>query len=106
PFSNATGATVRHQSFGRDGVTNLIDQVETGEHVWDVVLIPTSDVLPLAQQGYLEPIDYAVVDPSSLYEPAAMQHGVGAMYYSTVMVSASAVDEAPDTWVDFWDLDQ
>ena len=105
PFSQATGATVRHQTFGRDGIANLIDQVENEETVWDVVLIPTGDVLPLAQQGYLEPIDYAIVDPTSLYDAAAMQHGVGGMYYSTVMTSASAVDSEPDSWEDFWNLE-
>lgn len=106
PFAEATGATVRHQTFGRDGFENLVDQVESGETVWDVVLVPTGTVLPLAQEGYLEPIDYAVVDPASLYEEAMMQHGVGGMYYSTVMVSASVVDETPSSWADFWDLDQ
>ena len=105
-FSEATGATVRHQTFGREGFETLIDQVEGGETVWDVVLVPTSSVLPLATGGYLEPVDYAAVDPTSLYEEALMQHGVGAMYYSTVMVSASAIDEEPSSWADFWDLDQ
>lgn len=104
PFEVSTGATVRHQTFGRDGLANLIDQVENGETVWDVVLIPAEEVLPLAQQGYLSPIDYDIVDPSSLYEEAAMQHGVGAMYYSTVMASPAAVDETPESWADFWDL--
>lgn len=103
-FAEATGATVRHQAFGRDGIENLIDQVEADEPVWDVVLVPASRVLPLAQGGYLEPIDYAIVDPASLYEAAAMQHGVGAMFYSTVMVSASVVEESPSAWDDFWDL--
>lgn len=106
PFAEATGATVRHQTFGRDGIENLVDQVESGETVWDVVLVPAGRVLPLAQSGYLEPIDYAIVDPASLYEEAAMQHGVGGMYYSTVMVSASVVDELPTAWSDFWDLGQ
>ena len=104
PFEVATGATVRHQTFGRDGIANLIDQVENGETVWDVVLIPAEDVLPLAQQGYLSAIDYDIVDPSSLYEQAAQQHGVGAMYYSTVMASSAAVSEVPESWAVFWDL--
>ncbi len=104
PFAEATGATVRHQQFGRDGITNLIDQVDNGDTVWDVVLIPTSEVLGLAQGRYLEPIDYAIVDPASLYDEAEMQHGVGAMYYSTVMVSAAAVEEVPSGWPEFWDL--
>ena len=105
PFAEATGATVRHQAFGRDGITNLIDQVENEETIWDVVLVPTGAVLPLAQQQYLEPIDYAIVDPSSLYQEAAMQHGVGGMFYSTVMVSATVVDDDPESWGEFWNLD-
>jgi putative spermidine/putrescine transport system substrate-binding protein len=104
PFEVSTGATVRHQTFGRDGIENLIDQVETGDTVWDVVLIPAEEVLPLAQRGYLAPIDYDIIDPTSLYQEAVMQHGVGAMYYSTVMASSSAVDDNPESWADFWDL--
>lgn len=106
PFAQATGATIRHQQFGRDGISNLIDQVESEQTVWDVMLIPTGDVLPLSQQGYLEPIDYGIVDPSSLFEETAMQHGVGGMYYSTVMVTAAAVEDEPETWADFWSLDR
>jgi putative spermidine/putrescine transport system substrate-binding protein len=104
PFEAATGATVRHQTFGRDGIANLIDQVENGETVWDVVLIPAEEVLPLAQEAYLAPIDYDTVDPSALYQQAVMQHGVGAMYYATVMASPAAIDETPSSWADFWDL--
>jgi putative spermidine/putrescine transport system substrate-binding protein len=104
PFEVSTGATIQHQTFGRDGIANLIDQVESGETVWDVVLMPADEVLPLAQKGYLAPIDYDIVDPSSLYEAAAMQHGVGGMYYSTVMASPAAVAETPKSWGTFWDL--
>jgi putative spermidine/putrescine transport system substrate-binding protein len=105
-FAMATGATVRHQELGRDGISGLIDQVESGDLVWDVALIPTGDVLPLAQQTYLTAIDYNVVDDADLYPELLMQHGVGARLYSTVIVYSSQVEDPPAGWDDFWNLDR
>ena len=103
-FSLATGATVRHQELGRDGVASLTNQVEAGEVVWDVALIPTDDVLPIAQQQLLTAIDYNVVDRSALYPELTMQHGVGARLYSTVMVYPAQEANPPTSWADFLDL--
>lgn len=103
-FARAAGADVQHQQFGRDGISSLIDQVESGELVWDAMLIPTAEVLGLSQGGYLAAIDYNVVDPTALHDELTMQHGVGAALYSTVMVSSSTVTEGPKDWGDFWDL--
>ena len=104
-FAIATGAVVRHQELGRDGISGLINQVEAGEVVWDVVLIPTEDVLPIAQQTYLTAIDYNVVDRAALYPELTMQHGVGARLYSTVIVYSAQAEEPPRGWSDFWNLD-
>lgn len=103
-FSTATGAAVRHQELGRDGISSLIAQVESNEVVWDVALIPTEDVLPLAQQQFLEAIDYNVVDATQLYQPLNLQHGVAARIYSTVMVYPTQAEGPPADWSDFWDL--
>ncbi len=105
-FAEATGATVRHQDFGRDGVSGLIAQVEAGAPVWDVLLIPTEDVLPIAQGGYLQAIDYNVVDTAALYRELTMQHGVGARLYSTVIVYPSQREDIPANWSDFWNLER
>ena len=102
-FEAATGATVRHEQFGRDSISSLTSQVESSEIVWDVMLIPTADVLGLSQ-GYLTAIDYNVVDPGALYSELTMQHGVGAALYSTIIVYASTAASAPRGWADFWDL--
>lgn len=104
PFAASTGATVQHQQYGAEGVGSLRDQVDSTEHVWDVVLLPTADVLPLAQDGYLAPIDYNVVDPTALYDALRMQHAVGAALYATVIVYATGVEEIPADWRDFWDV--
>lgn len=104
-FARDTGTTVNHEQFGRDGVNNLINQVEAGEVLWDVMLIPMGDVLGLSQQNYLSAIDYNVVDSTALYPELTMQHGVGATLYSTTMVHSVSVPEPPTSWADFWDLD-
>lgn len=103
-FAQATGASVRHVELGRAGIEAIPDQVESGEVVWDVVLIPCEDVLPLSQGQYLQGIDYNIVDTSPLYSELTLQHGVGAAIYSTTMVYHTANDEPPETWADFWDL--
>ncbi len=104
PFADATGATVQHQQYGPEGVASLQDQVDNDDHVWDVVLLPASSVLPLARAEYLAPIDYNVVDPNALYDAVAMQHGVGAALYATVIVYPAVAGEAPADWPAFWDL--
>ncbi len=104
-FAAATGAAVRHQELGRDGVSSLTSQVDAGEVVWDVALIPTEEVLGLARGGYLTAIDYNVVDKTALYPELTMQHGVGARLYSTAMVYPAQAEEPPSGWDDFWNLD-
>jgi putative spermidine/putrescine transport system substrate-binding protein len=103
-FALATGAAVRHQELGRDGISSLTNQVESGDVVWDVALIPTEDVLPIAQQTLLTAIDYNVVDKAALYPELMLQHGVGARLYSTVIVYPAQWEEVPANWQDFWNL--
>lgn len=105
-FEVATGAVVRHDPFGRDGTEGLIAQIETGEVLWDVMLVPMNEVLTLSEQGHLAAIDYNVVDPTALYEQLTLQHGVGAQMYSTTMVYSVSLDEGPEDWAAFWDLDR
>lgn len=103
-FTDDTGCAVEHASFGREGLESLISQVESGTINWDVVLLPTSQVLELSNLGVLEAIDYDIVNGDRLYPELMMQHGVGAMLYSTTMVYSVSNETPPDSWADFWDL--
>lgn len=105
-FQTATGATVRHDPFGRDGTAGLLAQTESGEILWDIMLVPMNEVLTLAEAGHLSAIDYNVVDPAALYPELTLQHGVGAQMYSTTMVYSVSLDEGPEDWAAFWDLDR
>lgn len=102
-FSNDTGCAVEHVSLGREGVESVRSQVESGNIQWDVVLMPTSQVLELSNLGVLAAVDYDIVNGDSLYPELMMQHGVGAMLYSTTMVYSVSVETPPESWADFWD---
>jgi putative spermidine/putrescine transport system substrate-binding protein len=95
---------VRHMQVGREGIAGRGSQVESGEVTWDVVLLPTDNVLPLSQQNYLSAIDYNVVDPAALYPELSMQHAVGQAIYSTAIVYESSASQPPNGWKDFWNL--
>lgn len=103
-FAHDTGAVVRHEQFGRDGTASLMAQIDEGEILWDVMLVPMNAVLDLSEQGYLNAIDYNVVDNTALYPQLTLQHGVGAEIYSTTMVYSVSRETGPETWADFWDL--
>ncbi|MCO5217264.1 MAG: extracellular solute-binding protein [Thermomicrobiales bacterium] len=104
PFAADTGCIVEHASLNREGVEGVASQVESGNIVWDIVLMPRNQVLELSNAGVLAAIDYDVVNGDTLYPELMMQHGVGAMLYSTTMVYSVSVEQPPESWADFWDL--
>lgn len=103
-FAEDTGCVVEHASFGREGVESVQSQVESGNIQWDIVLMPTSQVLELSNLGVLAAIDYDIVNGDNLYPELMMQHGVGAMLYSTTIVYSVTAETPPQSWADFWDL--
>lgn len=103
-FAEDTGCVVEHVSLGREGVESVESQVESGNIQWDIVLMPTNQVLELSNLGVLAAIDYDIVNGDNLYPELMMQHGVGAMLYSTTMVYSVSAENPPETWADFWDL--
>jgi putative spermidine/putrescine transport system substrate-binding protein len=103
PFARATGVQLQDRLLGDLG--EIRQQVENAAVSFDVVDVPTDEVLPLARGDYLTPIDYQVVDRTPLFEEIAMQHGVGAAFFSTVIGYPVTTDPAPQGWRDFWDVE-
>jgi putative spermidine/putrescine transport system substrate-binding protein len=102
PFAEATGVRVQIK---RAELGEVRSQVEDESVAWDVLTVQMEDVLALARDQYLEPIDYQVVDRSNLFaEEIALQYGVGAAYSSTVMVYPAGTSNAPQDWTDFWEV--
>ena len=60
--------------------------MESEDVSWDVLTLPAADALAFARTGYLEPIDFAVVDKSPLVPDIVLQYAVGEAFFSTVIV--------------------
>ncbi len=101
PFAAATGARVQQKA---NDLGELRQQVEQESVVWDLVVVPSEEVRPLASDDVLTPIDYQRVDKTPLFEEIAMQHGVGAAFFSTVIAFRAVAPVPPAGWPDFWDL--
>lgn len=104
PFQRLTGAQVKVEV---SDVTQLREQVEQNQPDWDVCDILGEDVLPLANIGILEPIDYSVLDETGIFADALNEFSVGSSYFSTLLSFRSdAWPEMrdPTGWVDFWDV--
>lgn len=106
PFERLTGAKI---DVGATDIVQLRKMVEDDETEWDVSDVLSEDVLPLANLGVLEPLDYNVIDPDGLFDEARLDHGVASSFYSTVLTYRT--DRWPDQpppsgWRDFWNVDR
>lgn len=106
PFERLTGATV---TVAETDLQSLRNQVEAGEVEWDVCDVLLEDVLPLANLGLLEALDYAVIETDGIDPGIRFEHAIGSAYYATVLAYRAEVWPdlpPPGGWSDFWDLDR
>jgi len=105
PFTALTGCEVVEDT---SDTGKLRTQVDSGNVEWSVAQIGTYQMLVLGRQGYLEEIDYSVVDQADLLPGVAAEWGVGALYWSTILAYRTATygDRVPQGWKDFWDTDR
>lgn len=104
PFERLTGARI---DVGVTDIAQLRTMVEADETEWDVSDVLTEDVLPLANLGVLEPLDYNVIDPDGIFDEARLDHGVASSFYSTVLTYRTdrwSDLPPPSGWRDFWDI--
>jgi putative spermidine/putrescine transport system substrate-binding protein len=102
PFELATGVSIQRKTMD---LGRLKNQVEDEAVTWDVVDVPTEEVLPLSRGDYLHPIDYNVVDNTPLFPDVVMQYGVGVGFFSTVIAYGATATRVPSGWPDFWDVE-
>ncbi|MCA9860127.1 MAG: hypothetical protein KC438_10410, partial [Thermomicrobiales bacterium] len=101
PFAAATGATVQEKVADID---SLRDQVDSEDVVWDVLTVPMEQMVRLARDNYLMPINYDVVNRTPLYPDIALEYGVGVAYFSATMIYAPTSTAIPQDWSSFWNV--
>ena len=81
--------------------------VKTNNVTWDVVDLGSYYPDNLGREGYLEPIDYSIVDKTDLLEKFAGEYHVGTITYSDILAYRTDVfpeGKAPTSTADFWDV--
>ncbi len=105
PFAEQFGIKVVEDS--PSSAQKIMAMVKAKNVTWDVVDLGSYYPDNLGRQGYLEPIDYTVVDKTDLLEKFAGEYHVGTITYSTVMAYRTDVfpgDKAPKSTADFWNI--
>lgn len=77
--------------------------VDAKKVIWDVIDSGTGQAYQLGEAGYLEPIDYSIVDKTKLDPEFAYKWGVINYYFSTVLAWDSTKVKGTPTWADFFD---
>lgn len=106
PFTASTGIKIR--ATAPVSLPKLKAMVESGNVEWDLTELNGDDVARATDAGWLEPIDYAAIDPENkLPEVAKSPTAIVRASYSTVMAFRTDRFEGktPATWADFWDVD-
>lgn len=106
PFTKETGITVL-----QDGPTDygkLKAMVESGNVSWDVVDVEHDFAIKAAKDGLLEPLDFQVIDKSTIDPRFVTDHAVGSFYYSFVLAYNQDMlgEDGPKTWADLFDLEK
>jgi putative spermidine/putrescine transport system substrate-binding protein len=101
PFREATGADIQVKKADLDRLKKQVDDEQVS---WDVLTLPAEDALAMARANYLEPLDFAVIDKTVLVPEIVLQYGVGASFFSTVIVYPAADTAPPAGWSDFWNV--
>lgn len=101
PFAAATGASIEEKVAD---IGALRDQVESEEVIWDVMTVPMEQMVRLARDKFIEPMNYDVVDRTPLYPDIALEYGVGVAYFSTTMIYSFDSTNIPQDWTSFWNV--
>ncbi|MBT9386305.1 ABC transporter substrate-binding protein [Pseudooceanicola sp. CBS1P-1] len=107
PFTKSSGIEVVVDGAGPStGAVRAM--VEAGNVIWDATDGGMTDAAVLGKGGYVDPIDYSVVDKSRVGEGMAAEYGVANYIFSNVLAyDATQTDgKVPAGWKDFFDFDK
>ena len=107
PFEEQTGIPVYLDGSGPTQ-GKIRAMVEAQNVTWDVCDSGLGTQATLGAGGFLEPIDYNVVDKSNVLEGMAYEWGVTGYVYSSVLTwnNERFGDDPPKDWADFWNIEK
>lgn len=105
PFEKKTGIKVVIDGTG-PGAGKVRAMVDAGNVTWDVLDAGVGSATLLGNSGYLEEIDYSVVDKSNVRPEFVYKWGVSDYLFSFVLTydATRLGDNVPSSWKDFWNV--
>jgi putative spermidine/putrescine transport system substrate-binding protein len=108
PFTEAHGVNIIEDEYN-GGVGVLRAQVMGGAPTWNIVQVEAEDLVLGCEEGLYVRINYDLLDyaPEDFIDGAATECGVGTIVWSKLLgYDANRLDEAPQSWADFWDTEK
>ena len=103
-FEKATGIKFVIDGSG-PSTAKIRAMVQAKAVVWDVCDTATTATILLGKGGFLEPIDYSIVDKSKIIPGFAFEFGVANYTYSYVNAyNTDVIKDPPKSWADFFDV--
>jgi putative spermidine/putrescine transport system substrate-binding protein len=105
PFTAQTGIPTELISGSYMNAANIKAMVATGNYPWSVGAISSSDAAICIDNGWLEPIDYSLIDKSDKVESQFRKFAVtGEAVGSAFAYRADRMKEGPSSFSDFYDV--
>ena len=106
PFTAETGIeveTVEPVSYAK-----LKAQAETGIYEWDVSSQSRTNVLRSDRLGYVEPLNYDIIDEAALPEGTVFSNSIAFCVLGTGLAYRTDAfpNGGPESWADFWDVEK
>jgi putative spermidine/putrescine transport system substrate-binding protein len=107
PFTAKTGIKLSIDGAG-PAIGAIRAMVEAKKVIRDVTDSGIGDSLTLGKGGYVEPIDYSIVDKTKVAPGFAVEHGIANYVYSNVLAfdSSKMTGAKPTSWADFFDFEK
>ncbi len=106
PFAEAADITVNEDTDPSNA--RIISMVRSRNVQWDVCDVGLEQAHAVGEDGYLEELDYDIIDKTGFPEGFATKYGIGNITWSTVLAWREDVvtGDTPDTVADIWDLER
>ncbi len=105
PFTEATGIAVEYLAT-TDRASALKAMMAAGNTIWDVTELNAIEYATASLSGWLEPLDWAKIDPENRLPDSAKLEDAGiAATYSNILAVRTDKGTPPASWAEFWDVE-
>lgn len=106
PFLEVSGIKVVPAT--SPGYGEIKAMVESGNIQWDIVDLESFPYFAGVKEGWYEPIDYSLVDVSTMPQDWVQPYGVPTFVFGYIVGARAEAfpDGAPQTWAEFWDVER